>query len=144
VAVGLGTASLALASAQKQNRSGHDGVELTFKKWNSPTGSSPTFAGVVGGDIVGQFGGAVLDVKPDASGPFVHITAVYIIIAPDPTQSLTMHIDGALDTRTGHAVFSGRVVDGWLDNSKVHVEWDAISCTEAPSGTCFQGTASIK
>jgi hypothetical protein len=139
LATGIGT-----ASAQTQNRSGHDedaGVELTYTKWFAP--GFPNMVGVVGGDIVGQFGGAVLRATPDATGRFVRLTAIYIVVAPDPSRSLTIHVDGVQDNQSGTAVLDGRVVDGWLFRAHVHAEYRVISCTQSPDHTCFQGTIAI-
>ncbi len=147
IAVLVVAASIAAASAQTQNRNGHDGghpgnVELTYTKWFAPT--YPNMVGVVGGDIVGKFGGAVLERTVDPSGHFAHLTAVYIVIAPDPAQSFTARVEGVSDLQTGTAVLEGRVVDGALKNARVHVEFKVISCTQAPNGTCYQGTISVK
>ena len=98
--------------------------------------------GRVGGDIVGTFAGAVLE--RTISFPSAHIMAVYVVIAPDPAQSFTAHLEGGYaNLATGEAVLDGRVVDGWLKNAHVHVEFKNIVCTEAPNGTCFQGTISV-
>jgi hypothetical protein len=137
------TGGLAAAS-QARSGSGHHGqpqVELTYTKWFAPT--FPNMVGVVGGDIVGTFGGAVLErtVAPDRLS--AHLTAVYIVIAPDPSQTFTAHIEGTADLQTGNAVLDGRVVDGHLKRAHVHVEFKTINCTQAPNGTCFQGTISV-
>ena len=68
------------------------------------------------------------------------------MIGPDPAHSFTAHVEGTEDltTQSAHAVLDGRVVDGLLKHGRVHVEFDVISCTQAPSGTCFQGTISVK
>ena len=140
LAVGIGA-----ASAQTQNRSGHDagaGVDLTYTKWFAP--GFPNMVGVVGGDIVGQFGGAVLKATPDAAGRFVRLTAIYIVVAPDPSRSLTIRVDGVQDNQSGTAVLNGRVVDGSLAGARAHAEYKVISCTQSPDHTCFQGTISIK
>ncbi|MGH2931995.1 MAG: hypothetical protein ACRDKK_03950 [Gaiellaceae bacterium] len=134
------------ASSQARNGPMHDnepavGVELTYTKWFDPT--FPNMVGVVGGDIVGNFGGAVLERTVAPDGLSAHLTAVYIVIAPDPSQSFTAHIEGTTDLRTGNAVLDGRVVDGWLKRAHVHAELATISCTQAPSGRCFQGTISV-
>ena len=100
--------------------------------------------GVGGGDIVGQFGGAVLKATPDATGRFVRLTAIYIVVAPDPSRSLTIHVDGVQDNQSGTAVLDGRVVDGSLVGARAHAEYKVISCTQSPDHTCFQGTISIK
>ncbi len=99
--------------------------------------------GVVGGDIVGKFGGAVLQATPDAIGRFVQLTAVYIVIAADPAKSLTAHVEGVQDNQTHTAVLDGRVVDGYLKRAHVHAEYAVISCSQAPNGTCFRGTISV-
>ena len=118
-------------------------IQLTFTKWFSP--AFPNMMGVVGGDIPGKFGGAVLQVTPpDFSGRYLQITSVYIVVATDPAKSFTARIQGTQDNTAGTAVLDGRVVDGWLKGKHVHVEFKVISCTEAPDGTCFQGTITVK
>lgn len=114
------------------------GVELTYTTW-FPT--FPNMVGVVGGDIVGQIGGAVLE--RTVTGHFAHLTTVLIVIAPDPARSFTVHIEGVSNLQTGMAVLDGRVVDGWLRNAHVHVDFSRIQCTESPNGTCYQGTISV-
>ena len=144
IAVIVLAATITAGSAQTKNLSGHDkpaGLELTYTKWFAP--GFPNMVGVVGGDIVGQFGGAVLRADPDPAG-FVRLTAIYIVIAPDPSRSLTIHVEGAQDLQSGTAVLKGRVVDGWLTGAKARAEYKVISCTQSPDGTCFQGTISIK
>src|SRR5262245_16854415 len=81
-------ASIAAASAQTQTGNGHDtqhsaGLDLTYTKWIAP--GFPNLVGVVGGDIVGKFGGAVYE--RTVNGTLVHVDAIYIVIAPDPTKS---------------------------------------------------------
>ena len=76
-------------------------------------------------------------------GLSAHLTAVYIVISPDPAQTFTAHIEGTSDLQTGNAVLDGRVVDGWLKRAHVHVEFKTINCTQAPNGKCFQGTISV-
>jgi len=145
IAVLVVAASIAAASAHTQDRNGHYGeptdVELTYTKWFAP--GFPNMVGVVGGDLVGRFGGAVLERTPDATGRFVHLTAIYIVIAADPAQSFTARVEGLQDNQTATAVLNGRVVDGSLTRAHVHVEFKVIGCTEAPSGKCFQGTISV-
>jgi len=144
IAVLAVAASIAAASAQTKTRNGHDGkagLELTYTKWIAPY---PTMVGFVGGDIVGKFSGAVLE--RTVTGSNIHLTAIYIVIGPDPAHSFTAHVEGTevVVGQGGHAVLEGRVVDGMLKHGHVHVEFDVISCTQAPSGTCFQGTISVK
>ena len=137
------TGGLAAAS-QARSGTAHDaevGVELTYTKWFAP--GFPNMVGVVGGDIVGKFGGAVLQRTPDATGRFVQLTAVYIVIADEPDKSFTAHVEGVSDNQTRTAVLEGRVVDGYLKRAHVHAEFAVISCSQAPSGMCFQGTIGI-
>jgi hypothetical protein len=132
-------------ASQARSASGHDGqpgVELTYTKWFAPT--FPNMVGDVGGDIVGRFGGAVLERTVALDGLSAHLTAVYIVISPDPAQTFTAHIEGTSDLQTGNAVLDGRVVDGWLKRAHVHVEFKTINCTQAPNGKCFQGTISVE
>ena len=145
IAVLAVAASIAAASAQTQNRSRQTAkpthVELTYTKWFAP--GFPNMVGVVGGDLVGRFGGAVLEARPDETGRFVHLKAIYLVIAADPAQSFTARVEGVQDNQTATAVLDGRVVDGSPTRAHVHVEFKVISCTEAPSGKCFQGTISV-
>jgi hypothetical protein len=118
-------------------------VELTFTKWFSP--AFPNMMGVVGGDIPGKLGGAVLQVTPpDFSGRYLQITSVYIVVASDPAKSFTARIEGTQDNTAGTAVLNGHVIDGWLRGRHVHVEFTVIKCSEAPNGQCFQGTITVK
>jgi hypothetical protein len=145
IAVLVVAASIAAASAHTQNRDVHYGepvnVELTYTKWFAP--GFPNMVGVVGGDLVGRFGGAVLERTPDATGHFVHLTAIYIVIAADPEQSFTARVEGIQDNQTATANLDGRVIDGALDRAHVHAQYKVVTCTEAPSGKCFQGTISV-
>lgn len=144
IAILVVAASIAAASAQTQTRREQAGrgpadLSLTYTKWIAP--GFPNMAGVVGGDIVGKFGGAILE--RTVAGNIVYLDAIYIVIAPDPAKSFTAHVTGTEDLSTLKAVLEGRVVDGFLKRGHVHVEFDVINCTQAPSGTCFQGTISV-
>ena len=143
IAVLVLAAGITAASAQTENRRGHGeraGLELTYTKWFAP--GFPHMVGVVGGDIVGQFGGAVLDATQ--VGDSIRLKAIYIVVAPDPSRSLTIHVEGVQDNQSGTAVLNGRVVDGWRAGARAHAEYSVISCTQSPDGTCFQGTITIK
>jgi hypothetical protein len=146
IAVLLVAASIAAASAQTQTRSAHHGkgpadLELTYTKWIAP--GFPNLVGVVGGDIVGKFGGAVYE--RTVSGNTVYLDAIYIVIAPDPARSFTAHVKGTEDLQTLNAVLDGRVVDGAMKHARVHVEFSVTTgCAQSPNGTCFQGTISVK
>jgi hypothetical protein len=125
------------------HRNERGGLELTYTKWMAP--SFPNMVGVVGGDIVGQFGGAVLQATPDATGRFMRLRAIYIVVAPDPSRSLIIRVNGAQDNQAGTAVLDGRVVDGPLTGARAHAEYKVIkSCSQSPDQMCFQGTIRIK
>ena len=136
--------SIAAASARTQTGHARDadstGLDLTYTKWIAP--GFPNLVGVVGGDIVGTFGGAVYERTVD--GNLVHLDAIYVVIAPDPAKSFTAHVEGTEDLSTLKAVLDGRVVDGFMNHAHVHVQFDVITCTQAPNGTCFQGTISVR
>jgi hypothetical protein len=131
-------------ASQARSGSRHDegraaAVELTYTKWFAP--GFPNMVGVVGGDITGRFGGAVIQATP--TGHLVQLEAVYIVIAPDPDESFTAHVEGVQDNQTHTAVLDGRVVDGYLKRAHVHAEFAVISCIQAPNGRCFEGTISV-
>jgi hypothetical protein len=136
------SAASALGAATQSRADGGKGsgdLELTYTKWFAP--AFPTMQGIVGGDIEGTFGGAVLSrtVLPNV----VLLTARYEIIANKPSHSFTALIAGSLDRATGMAVLDGTVTAGWLTGKAVHVEFRVISCTQAPDGTCFTGTIRV-
>jgi hypothetical protein len=140
IAVLVLAAGITAASAQTKDSSGHGKrLELTYTKWFAP--GFPHMVGVVGGDIVGQFGGAVLNnPTPDANGR-TRLTAIYILRAPDPSRSLTLRVEGVAES--GTAVLDGRVVDGPQRGARAHAEFKVIDC-EQSDGPCFQGKISIK
>jgi hypothetical protein len=133
------------AAARTHHGSRHEpasGLSLTYTKWFAP--GFPNMVGTVGGDVDGQFGGAVLRAMPDSTGRFVRLSAIYIVVAPDPSRSLTMRVDGVQDKLSGTAVLDGRVVDGYLRGAHVHAEYKVISdCAQASGGLCFEGTIKV-
>jgi hypothetical protein len=139
-------AGVATAAARTHPQSRGDtqsGISLTYTKWFAP--GFPNMVGTVGGDISGQFGGAVLRATPDSTGRFVHLSAIYIVVAPNPSQSLSMRVDGVQDNQSGTAVLDGRVVDGYLWGAHVHAEYKVINnCAQASGGVCFQGTIKVQ
>ena len=40
-------------------------------------------------------------------------------------------------------MITGQVTEGWLKGNQVEGEYTQIACTQAPDGTCFQGTLDI-
>jgi hypothetical protein len=141
IAVLVLAAGITAGTAQTENRSGHGkraDLELTFTKWFAP--GFPNMVGDVGGDIDGKFGGAVLRATQDG-----RLSAIYIVVAPELSRSLTIRLDGGPGTQPGTAVLKGRVVDGLLTGARARVEFVVITnCAQSPNGTCFQGTISIK
>jgi hypothetical protein len=147
IAVLVLATSITAASAQPQNRNARTNtLELTYTKWFAP--GFPHMVGVIGGDVVGQFGGAVLQATNDG-----RLKAIYIVVAPNPSRSLTIRLNGASDP-SGAAVLNGRVVDGRLTGARAHVEFETLlpgdparviaGCAGPLDGPCFQGTISIK
>jgi hypothetical protein len=139
-------AGASTASARAHHQSRHQtesGLALTYTKWFVP--DFPNMVGTIGGDIDGKFGGAVLRATPDSTGRFVRLSAIYIVVAPDPSHSLTMRVDGVQDKQSGTAVLDGRVVDGYLRGAHVHAEYKVIMyCAQAGGGVCFQGTITVR
>jgi hypothetical protein len=110
-------------------------TQVTFTKYIT---TFPSMAGIVGGDVGdGEFAGTVLNVEPLAGGKILRLTAEY-------------HLNGGLHSSTAHltvmqfdnkfAVINGAVTDGWRVGAGVYGIYKVISCSEAPDGTCFQGT----
>ena len=116
-----------------------DLVELTYTVW-----FTPTMTGVVGGDIVGTFGGSVVS-TPIPNSPIVRLQAVYVITATkDPSQSFTAIVKGKLNIQTNLAVLNGVVTSGLLTGGRVHSEFQVVSsCPLNPGGPCFPGTMRI-
>ena len=79
-------------------------------KWFAP--GFPHMVGVVGGDIVGQFGGAVLKQRLRRHRPLRSPDGPSTSSVPRSSRSLTIRVEGAQDTQTNTAVLDGRVVDG--------------------------------
>src|SRR5580765_2642321 len=99
IAVLVVAASIAAASAQTrsgQEGQGPNGLELTYTKWIAP--GFPNMVGVVGGDIVGKFGGSILE--RTVNGSLIHLDAIYTVIAPDPAKSFTARVEGTEDLST--------------------------------------------
>jgi hypothetical protein len=139
IAVLMLATGITAASAQTEDRKAHGkSLELTYTKWFDP--GFPHMVGVVGGDMAGQFGGAVLEAKPD--GGVTRLRAIYIVLAEgDPSRSLTIRVSG--QEQSGTAVLEGRVVVGWLTGARARAQFKVIDCPQS-DGPCFQGTISIK
>lgn len=141
LAAGITAVSALAATSQTRTGGNAADLQLTYTKWFDP--GFPNMVGVVGGDITGTFAGAVIQATPDSTGRFIRLTAVYIVVAPDPAKSFTAHVEGVQDKQTHTAVLDGRVVDGYLKRAHVHAQYTVISCSQASNGTCFQGSITV-
>src|SRR5207302_1819999 len=143
VITGPSASAASARGAEAQSRAnagkGAGDVQLTYTKWFAP--AYPTMQGVVGGDIEGTFGGAVLTrtVLPTV----VLLEARYEIIANKPSHSFTALIAGSLDMATGMAVLDGTVTTGWLTGKAVHVEFAVRASAQAAAGTYFTVTCRV-
>ena len=117
---------------------GGDNVRVTFTKWVT---NFPNMAGFVGADVgAGTFAGEILNYVP---GPVItKIEALYHINGG--VHTLTAHVFVTENEVTRRAVIKGVVTDGWLEGSQVHGHYNIISCSQSPSGVCFQGTLHIQ
>jgi hypothetical protein len=124
--------------------SGGPPVEVTFTKWIDPMLGFPSFTGVAGGDVPGDFVATVLSRNPFDNGIIVQLEARYEVIADDPTRSFVVVIEGKQNQQTQSAVLNGTVVEGWLTGARAHVTFDVISpCPQFNQSVCFAGTIRV-
>ena len=111
-------------------------TEVTFTKWVS---GFPNLVGVSGGDVGnGTFAGTVITRDPTlGNGQITKITAEYQFKGSAHSSIASVHV---WQFGTSFAVINGAVTSGWKQGATVHGMYRVISCPEAPSGTCFQGT----
>lgn len=136
-AVALLTLSLGAGLAAADSRDNRN-AENTFTKWVT---SPPNMAGFVGGDVGdGTYSGEVLSRSGSATAldPLL-ITADYHFSGSQ--HSFTAHLN--IVQIGADATLNGSVTEGWLKGNLAQGHYTAISCSEAPSGTCFQGTLDI-
>lgn len=129
---------------------GSQPVVITFTKWIN---GYPSMAGVVGGDVAGNFAGEVLQRQESTTNSSIFdviwLLAIYDIEAGD--QSFTALIKGGQNNKTNQALLDGTILGGWRTGARVHVEFvqinDSTVCSNAgaPPGTspCFQGTIAV-
>jgi hypothetical protein len=119
-------------------------VVITFTKWIT---TFPDMAGVVGGDVVGNFAGEVLTLQNTTNPAVTSITrlvAIYGIHDSAGSHSFTALVQGGQNNSTNKALLDGVILGGWQTGARVHVEYLVInSCAGNPSGPCFQGTIRI-
>ena len=127
LSLGAGTA---LADGGRHQRD----AESTFTKWVT---AYPAMAGVVGGDVgPGTYAGEILKYTP---GTTTVIEALYHFTGSRHAFTALVHVE-----QTGlRAVISGVVTDGWLKGHPVQGAYRQITCSQAPDGTCYQGTLDI-
>src|SRR5215471_9806215 len=144
----------ALASGAPHGHHKHDTI-VTFTKWvtavvppipGEAVASRFLMAGIVGGDVSGDFVGEVLDRRVSTTGtvtvPIVALEALYDVQAGD--HSFTALIQGGQNNATRKALLDGVILDGWRTGARVHVEYTVISgCAGKPAGPCFEGTIRI-
>ncbi len=144
----------ALASGAPNDRHKHD-VIVTFTKWITAVvppipaeaaASRFLMAGIVGGDVAGDFVGEVLDRRVSTTGTIkaqiVALDALYEVRAGN--HSFTALIQGGQNNTTSKALLDGVILDGWRTGARVHVEFTVISgCAGKPAGPCFEGTIRI-
>ena len=144
----------ALANGAPNGRHKRDTI-VTFTKWvtvvvppipGEAVASRFLMAGIVGGDVAGDFVGEVLDRRVSTTGTvtaqIVALDALYEVQAGD--HSFTALIQGGQNNATRKALLDGVILDGWRTGARVHVEFTVISgCPGKPAGPCFEGTIRI-
>jgi hypothetical protein len=132
LAVSLGSGT-ALADGGRH----HAVAENTFTKYLS---AYPIMAGVVGGDVgTGTYAGEILKYTLGTATTPKVIEALYHFNGSKHSFTALVHVE-----QTGlKAAITGVVTDGWLKGHPVEGRYTQISCTQAPSGTCFQGTLDL-
>jgi hypothetical protein len=103
-------------------------------------------AGIVGGDVAGDFVGDVLDRKVRTTGAvtaqIAALDALYEVRAGD--HSSTALVSGGQNNATRKALLDGVILDGWRTGARVHMECAVINgCAGKPAGPCFEGTINI-
>ena len=146
--------NMASARATPDDHHKHDTI-VTFTKWvtavvppipGEAAASRFLMAGIVGGDVAGDFVGEVLDRRVSTTGTvtaqIVALDALYEVQAGD--HSFTALIQGGQNNATRKALLEGVILDGWRTGARVQVEFNVISgCDGKPAGPCFEGTIRI-
>ena len=107
-------------------------LRLDFSKHTVAPG---VWQGTVSGDIDG--GLTTRAIAVDDSEAVWRVTFDWIVDAG--SQSFTARLSGTLDSLTGAVAMKGRVVEGYLDGSKVREEGQLVD----PSTLAFQGTIRV-
>jgi hypothetical protein len=137
-AMALLTLALSAGVASAGGGRHHAIAENTFTKWLA---AYPMMAGVVGGDVGGgTYAGEILKYTP---GTTTVIEALYHFNGSKHSFTALVHVEQTGDQPGSKATIIGVVTDGWLKGHPVDGEYTQITCAQAPSGTCFQGTLDI-
>jgi hypothetical protein len=116
-------------------------AESTFTKWITDFNAG-TMAGFVGGDVgEGTYAGQILHIEVSATGAV--LDATYHFSGSRHTFTARVEVVQTGFVHGATAVITGRVTEGWLKGNEVNGGYTLIPCTQAPSGTCFQGTLEI-
>ena len=136
-AVAILSLSLGAGVAVADSHRDHGTAENTFTKYVT---TWPAMAGVVGGDVgAGSFAGEVLKATFGTATTPTVIEALYHFNGSRHSFTALVHVE-----QTGlKAVIIGVVTEGWLKGHPVEGKYTQITCTQAPSGVCFQGTLDI-
>jgi hypothetical protein len=119
-------------------------VDVSFTKWIDPNAGFPSFVGIAGGDVPGEFAATVLERTPFDNGNIVHLRARYEVVADNAARSFVAEIEGNQNSQTARAVLNGTVVNGWLTGARVQVTFDVIRpCPEFNQAACFTGTLRV-
>ena len=114
-------------------------VEMTLTKWIT---AYPLMAGLVEGDLNGEFVGEIFTYQTSANGRITRLEALYEVEAGD--HSFKAFMQGGKSNATGKGLLDGVILDGWRRGAPVHYEFDTkTDCVGAPAGVCFQGTLEV-
>ena len=136
----------ALAADRSENagRDDRGAVEIAFTKWVVDDSALPyPMVGYIGGDASNRrFAGDVLEQHVSPTFGILRLEAIYQVQAGNRT--FTALIQGGASAATGVGILDGVILNGWRTGARVHVEFQAIGCTEAPNGLCFRGTIYVE
>jgi hypothetical protein len=137
-------AALAADQSEKADRDDRGAVVIAFTKWVVDDSALPyPMVGYIGGDANNRrFAGDVLEQHVSPTFGILRLEAIYQVQAGHRT--FTALIQGGASAATGIGILDGVVLNGWRTGARVHVEFQAVGCPEAPSGTCFRDTIHVE
>jgi hypothetical protein len=132
LSLGVGVAP---AAAGMDSRHAHN----TFTKW---VAGYPNMSGVVGGDVgAGTYSGTIISLVDTPESRTIN--AIYRFTGADHSFKALVHVVANGRVVGSTAVVTGVVTDGWLAGNVVSGGYEQIACTQAASGSCFQGWLDI-